>query len=166
MGTPAWPRVRLISSYLTTNIIDNREGTFSFGTAMTSETPTQAPGLFRSLVHKIKPKVQTPQEKSGKEVVIHTHVRRGWDHTNRRWQKVIWPELDCNLQPLRGRSTAAWRLDWRSQETENSGAEDPQGSSIGVNAGSSNVEVEQATDPGPSEVAAKIKGKAREVIFE
>jgi hypothetical protein len=59
------------------------------------------------------PKVQ--EEESGQDIPIpiHTHIHRGWEHTDLEWQKVVWPKLDYNLQPLRGESTAALRLDWR-----------------------------------------------------
>ncbi|KIM82433.1 hypothetical protein PILCRDRAFT_820275 [Piloderma croceum F 1598] len=135
------------------------KSTFSFGTAIASEGPTQVPRRFQSFMHRVMPKVQNPQEKTGQGIIIHTHVHRGWDHTNLRWQKVVWPELDCDLQPLQGRSTAAWRLDWRGQGAEN--AEDPSSAEIDAESESSIMDEEPATD---LELAVKpVKGKAREV---
>src|SRR6267154_49849 len=71
---------------------------------------------------KIMSALRTPQENTVRDIAIDTHVCQGWDRTNFRWQQVAWPQLDRNLQPLQGKSTAAWRLDWRCGHADNSNA--------------------------------------------
>ena len=70
------------------------------------------------------PKAQKPQEEGGQDIPIpiHTHVRRGWEHTDLEWQRVVWPKLDCDLQHLRGESV---RLDWRGGNAEDVIMEEP-----------------------------------------
>jgi len=80
-----------------------REGIFSFASASHPD---------RS--NKLR-KVKRPQD-----IPIHSHINRGWDHTNLQWEKVLWPKLDCKLQPLQGEATLAERLDWQEAD----GAED------------------------------------------
>ncbi|KIM86307.1 hypothetical protein PILCRDRAFT_4817, partial [Piloderma croceum F 1598] len=88
-------------------------GIISFGTAIIPEAPHQILQRLRSFKQRIKRRLKKPHEQIMPDIPIHTHVRRGWDHTNLQWQSVVWPKLDCDLQPLQGRSTAAWRLDGR-----------------------------------------------------
>ena len=126
----------------------------SFGTAITSAAPPKILQNVRSFIQKVLG-VRITQKKTVQDIPIHTHISRGWDHTNSMWQRVIWPELDCNLQPLRGKYTAAWKLDWQGGTAENVLATDPQGSSAGRGAGSS------MNQPGTSEVAV-CKGKGKE----
>lgn len=127
----------------------------SFGTATTSAAPPKMQNI-RSFFQKV-PGVRTTQEKTVQDIPIHTHVSRGWDHTNSMWQKAIWPELDCNLQPLRGKYTAAWKLDWQGGAAENVVATDPQGSSAGRGAGSSIADKEPTRDLGGSGMQRKRK---------
>jgi len=130
------------------------EGIFSFGTAITSETPTQISQRFWSFMQKMMPILQKPQEKIVQDVPVHTHVRRGWDHTNLKWQNVVWPKLDCNLQPLQGKSTAAWRLDWQGGgKAENTITSDHQGIRTCTASSIEDPEASIKSD----------KGKAREV---
>jgi hypothetical protein len=107
------------------------------------------------------------QEKTLQDIPIHNHVYRGWDHSNLKWQNVVWPELDCKLQPLRGKSTAAVRLDWQGGKAQNAVTKDSQGSLTETGTGSSIADKEQTNDPGSSGTAVKLdKGKAKEVAQE
>jgi hypothetical protein len=137
------------------------EGIFSFATAVTPDPPTQAPetlSIFKSKYLKIWPRAKKTQDE-GQGIPIHTHIHRGWDHTNLQWQKVVWPKLDCKLQPLQGESTAAWRLDWRvGERAEGTTMEEPQGQSA-RSAGSGKGQV---VDAECLEVGVKPdKGKAK-----
>jgi hypothetical protein len=141
---------------------DNPKGIFSFATAVTSEAPAAAHN-FKLL--KIWPRNKKPSDEAEQDAPIYTHVSRGWDHTNLQWQKVVWPKLDCNLQPLQGHSTAAWRLDWQGGgRTEDVTIEDieAQGPLTGMLAGSSMAVKTPTEGPEFQETAVKPdKGKAR-----
>jgi len=143
------------------------EGIFSFATATTSKALTRAPEHFWSPKHlKLWPRAKKPQDKVEQDIPIHRHVCRGWDHTNLQWQKVVWPKLDCKLQPLQGESTAAWRLDWQEGgRAEDVIMEEPQtqGSLTKRPGGPSNAVEIQTEEPGFLEVMGKPdKGKAKE----
>jgi hypothetical protein len=105
------------------HITDHSEGIFSFATAITaSEALTQSPERSWSSRYLKWPSLRTKkaQGEAGHDIPYHHHVHRGWDHTNLRWQQVVWPKLGCNLQPLRGELVMASRMDW----AERSNAED------------------------------------------
>ena len=124
MGQNRALKVRFLRYCYLKETADHREDIFSFGTAVTPEVSTHSTQILqraRNVMRKIMPRTQIPQQ----NIAIHTHIRRGWDHTNRKWENVIWPELDCNLHALRGKSTAAWRLDRRGEAPENAVIEDP-----------------------------------------
>ncbi|KIM71710.1 hypothetical protein PILCRDRAFT_93742 [Piloderma croceum F 1598] len=122
------------------------DGIFSFATATTSEMSTRAGEHSWSSRHlKIWRRPKKPREQ---DIPIYTHVYRGWDHTNLRWQKVIWPKLDSKLQPSQGESAVAWKLDWQGGgEMEDVIMEaQTQGSSTGPRAESSFAVKEQADE--------------------
>jgi hypothetical protein len=101
-----------------THITEYWKDIFSFGTGIISTPSSQR---FLNFV-KIMSALRTLEDDTERDIAIDTHVCQGWDHTNFKWQQVVWPQLDCNLQPLRGKSTAAWRLDWRCGHADNSNA--------------------------------------------
>ena len=123
---------------------DHCEGVFSFGTA-------------------IAPKPQNPRfslkrrDSEQKPLPILSHIHRGWDHTNLQWQHVVWPDLDCHLQPQG--QPAVWTLKWKD---EKGGAENPQaqGSSNDIRI-ESNIVGEERNGDGTS--VKEDKGKGKEV---
>jgi hypothetical protein len=145
--------------------IDYYKGIFSFATATAPgvSTRTLRERLRRMipLKQKISRRMRKPRKETGQNIPTHTHVFRGWDHTNLEWQKVVWPKLDCKLQPLQGESTVAWRLDWRGDEkVKDVIVEEPQGSS-------STGHGREMGNRESSEVVVKLgKGKGRSVIRE
>jgi len=104
------------------------EGIFSFATATASNAElTQARSW--PLKYLKWPRAQKVQDEARPDIPYHPHVCRGWDHTNLRWQKIVWPKLDYNLQPHRGESAMVSRLDWRERDNaEDVDMEEPQGS--------------------------------------
>jgi len=88
------------------------EGVFSFATATIPAASKPSRRTFGSIKRKL---LRHPQNEAVQDIPIYNHVCQGWDYTNSEWQKIIWPKLDCNLQPLQGQSTEAWRLDWGSR---------------------------------------------------
>lgn len=96
------------------HITHHGTGVFAFATATAAQVSTCTLGhSWRHRIFSVWPKAQKPEEQVGEDIQIpvHTHIRRGWEHTDLEWQKAIWPKLD--LQHLLGDSTAALRLDWR-----------------------------------------------------
>ena len=128
-------------------ITDCHKGVFSFGTA-------------------IGPRPQNPsfwfkwRDSEQKPLPILTHIHRGWDHTNLQWQHVLWPDLDCHLQP-QGQS-GVWRLHWQDRKTKNTSTEHPQaqGSSNNI-CRESNILGEEQTEDGLT--VKEDKGKGKEV---
>ena len=57
----------------------------SFGTAITSAAPPKILQNVRSFIQKVLG-VRITQKKTVQDIPIHTHISRGWDHTNSMWR--------------------------------------------------------------------------------
>jgi hypothetical protein len=85
--------------------------------------------LYNTISQKIL-SARKPQGEAEKVIPIHTHLHRGWDHSNRRWLRVVWPTLDRKLLYPDEESTAIWRMDWNvGRMVEDTNTEEPQSSS-------------------------------------